>query len=226
MPNADFQDRLKNISANSPQQHPVTRGAPHTGHPGTLKPNIRHFVVGAAIMMIGRQVLKYANVNYETLRDGSGIEKAAGLGFAGTAIFVIGIIVMICSIFNKRTTPAKAAASQYSANVRLASAGTRVFFSLLGFIFGTISCLCMFTSAASRFVETEAAQHIEMVNLRIAFFLVFVSLLFGIVGFFLRGYALGRVPVYFLFGGVLTFATVRVTSVNMLEWQQFFGVLQ
>ncbi len=84
----------------------------------------------------------------------------------------------------------------------------------------------MFLAAAARLVETEKAQLFASGGLVIGFLLMIVSALFGMVGLFLRGYALGRVPVYFLIGAGLTFAAVRVFGINMLEWQHFMVQLQ
>jgi len=230
MPNADFQDRLQRIGANSPIQQSMTRGAPQAGRTGMQKLNYGLIAVGAAIMVLGLQAVKYANENYEAIRDSNGIGAAAGLGLVGMVALLIGVIVMMRAVFKRRATLARADASQYSANVvqpvRKAPTGARVFFSLLGFAFGTIACLYMFMAAAARFVETETAYLFANGGVLIALFLALVSLLFGLVELFFRGYALGRVPVYFLFGGVLTFATVRIAGINMLEWQQFTTMLQ
>lgn len=230
MSNTDFQDCLRRISGNSPQQQQVARGAEHVGRSGPQKPNYVHAGVGGAIMALGIQAVKYTNENYEAIRESGAIGTLVGFGLGGMAAVLIGVFVIMRAVFKWRAAPATAAASQYSANVappvRKASTGARVFFSLLGFAFGTIACLYMFMAAAARFVETELAQDFSNGSALIALLLALVSLLFGLVGLFLRGYALWRVPIYFVFGGVLAFAAVRVAGINMLEWQQFIAKLQ
>ena len=230
MSNADFQERLRRVGANSPQQQPIARSASRSGRPGLRKPNYGLVGAGGAVMMLGLQVVKYANANYEAIRDSSGVGTAAGLGLAGIAALLIGVFVMMRAAFKRASASVETTASRHSANaakpVQRVSTGARVFFSLLGFALGMIACLYMFMASAARFVDTDTAQLFSNGGALIAIFLALLSLLFGLVGLFLRGYALWRVPVYFLVGGVLTFATVRVSGINMLEWQQFTASLQ
>ena len=227
MSNSDFKERLQRIGANPTQQHPMI---PNAGRPRKRKPNLGLVGAGGAIMMIGIQVVKYANKNYEAIRDSSGFGTAAGLGLAGIAVFLLGIFVIIRGASKIHAAPDHADASQYSTNMaqpgRQPSNWARFFFSLLGFTLGTIACLYMFMAAAARFIETEKAEVFSAGAFLIAVVLAFVSLLFGLAGLFLRGYTLQRVPVYFLFGAVLTYATVRGFRINMLEWQQFMDYLK
>lgn len=150
-----------------------------------------------------------------------------GLGLAGTGILLFGVFVMFRAVSDRFAAPD---ASQQSANVaqpvRQASNRAQVICSLFGLGLGTIASLYMFLAAAARLVETEKAQLFASGGLVIGFLLMIVSALFGMVGLFLRGYALGRVPVYFLIGAGLTFAAVRVFGINMLEWQHFMVQLQ
>ncbi len=46
-------------------------------------------------------------------------------------------------------------------------------------------------------------------------------MLFGLAGIFLRGFALGRVPAYFLFGGVLTYFAVPIFGIDALDLHEF-----
>lgn len=231
MSNADFQARLQRIGATSPQQQPMAQGASPSGRPAKRKLNHTLLAVGAVIMAIGIQAVNHTIEYYHAIRAESGIGTAIGISLVSVLIVLIGCIVAMRALPPKGpTAPATAAASPYSANqrqsVRKASTGGRVFFSLLGFVFGAIACFYLFAAAAARFVDTETAQAIAIGSVLIALLLAFVSLVFGIVGIFLRGYALGRVPVYFLLGVALTFASVRALRINMLEWPQFLTMLQ
>ena len=181
-------------------------------------------------MTFGNHVVKFANVNYESIREDVGVNAAAGLGFAGAVIILFGVFMMFREIFKWWAAPARAVAPQQSAKVaqpvRGSSNRAKLICTLLGFAFGAIAMLYMFLGAAARFVETEKAELFSSGGVLIAALLVIVSSLIGIVGLFLRGYALGRVPVYFLIGAGLTFAAVRLFRINMLEWQQFTTTLQ
>ncbi len=230
MSKANCQNRLQRISANSPQQQPIARGAPRTVRSGAQKPKYGLLITGAVIIVIGSQAVKLANENYEAIRDSSGAGSAAGLGLAAIAVFLIGIFVTVIEVFKRLAAPDRAAESQYSAAVakpvRSASNRARVISALVGFAFGTTAFFLVYLAAAAQFVETEAAEHFAIVFVPIALLLLLVSLFSGLVGLFVRGYSLGRVPVYFLFGGGLAFAAVRFFRINPLEWPQFLSLLQ
>ncbi len=181
-------------------------------------------------MALGIQAVKFTNENYQSIKASSGAYAGIGLGFAGILVFLIGIAMIFraCSKGFSARTPTSA--SQYSAGstqaVRKPSKIAQVFFSLLGIAFGTIACLYLFMAGAARFIETERAPAFVNGSVIIAIFLCLVSLLFGLVSLFLRGYALGRVPLYFFIGGILTYVAVRAFKINMLEWQQLTDFLQ
>jgi hypothetical protein len=226
----NFQDRLRRISANSQQQQPVAEGAGHVVRSKAPKPNYRLIGAGGAIMALGIQAVKFTNENYQSIKASSGAYAGLGLGLAGIVVFLVGIVVIVrgCSKMLAARTPASDL--QYSASsaqaVRKPSKIARVFFSLLGLAFGTIACLYLFMAGAARFIETERAPAFVNGSVIIAIFLCLVSLLFGLVGLFLRGYALGRVPFYFLIGNMLTYVAVRAFKINMLEWKQLTDFLQ
>ena len=181
-------------------------------------------------MALGIQAVKFTNENYQYVKANSGAYAGVGLGFAGILVFLIGIAVIFRACSKGHSARTAASASQYSTSsaqaVRKPSKIALVFFSLLGLAFGTIACLYLFMAGAARFIETERAPAVVNGSVIIAIFLCLVSLLFGLVSLFLRGYAMGRVPFYFLIGGVLTFVAVRVFKINMLEWQQLTTLLQ
>lgn len=224
MAKTDFQDRLQRITANAPQQQPMAQGRSQAKRAGAKKTNFGQLAVGAVTMSLGIQILKYTIESYEAIRDDSGIGIVAGYGLAGTAILLLAIFLI------KRAVPAQSTNSQHAGNaeqpVRQASNRAKLICSLLGFSLGMIAMLIMFMSAAARFIETEKAELAANGGLLIAALLSIVVSFIGMVGLFLRGYALGRVLVYFVIGAGLTFAAVRLLRINMLEWQQFTVLLQ
>jgi hypothetical protein len=189
----------------------------HATHSGRASPRYGRLAVGAMLVALGMQTVRHANENYDAIRDGSGIGAAAGLGLAGVAALLIGVILLFLAFFGSRSEGNRA---------RRASGGVLLIFSLLGFAIGAAACLNMFMAAAARFVTTEKADQFSGVGVMVAFLLAFIALFFGLVGLFLRGYGLGRVPLYFVLGAVLTFAAVRLLKINLLEWQPFIAMLQ
>lgn len=221
MANRDFQERLQRIGASSEQtHHNFAEDGPQGEPPRRAGINYRLLFIGAALMALGMQAVRYANENYDAIRDGGGIGMAAGLGLGGFAALLTGIILLFRAIFSRRD------ASGVGQGPRQASGGARVFFSLVGFAAGTLASLYMFMAAAARFVGTEKADQFAGGGMFIALALAVVALLFGLLALFLRGYALGRVPLYFVAGAVMTYAFVRLMKINMLEWPQFAAMLQ
>ena len=147
----------------------------------------------------------------------------AGYGLAGTAVLLLAIFLIL------RAVSARPTNSRHAANlerpVRQASNRARLICSLLGFALGSIACFYLYLAAASTGIETEKARIFANGGLLIAAFLSIVAILIGMAGLFLRGYALGRVPVYFVIAAGLTFAAIRYFRINALEWQQFTEML-
>ncbi len=230
MSNADFQDRLQRIGAKSAPQQPMDPGTDRPRRRNTTKPRPGRIGLGGAIMVLGLHGLKYANEYYEALRDSDAIGTLAGLGLGGLAALLIGVIIILREIARMVRVSSDPTGSQYQADeahpVRQASNRMRVLFSLLGFAFGAIACLYMFMVSAARHFDTETAQLFQQGGVFIVFCLTALSLLLDLVGIFLRGFALGRVPAYFLFGGVLTYFAVPIFGIDMLEWQAFVVLLQ
>ena len=227
MSDEDFKERLERIAAKSPHTQRVGSAAAVTGQPRLQKP--RYHVVGAggAIMSFGIQGIKYTHKNYDAIRDSGGVATAVGLGLAGIVLMVLGIYVIVRGCANR---VAASDTSPYATNagqpMRQPSNWARVLFSLLGFAFGAIASFYMFVAAAARFVGTAKALHYSHGAQITVLTFTIVALLFGLCGIFLRGFALGRVPVYFVFGAVLTFAAVRLLRVNILDWPQFWPHVQ
>lgn len=172
--------------------------------------------------MTGVQVMKYANTNYETIRDSSGVGAAAGLGLGALGAFLFGGYLLMRALGRGNMAGGQARVQQPS---RQASSGAMLFCSVLGFIFGSVACFFIFAAQAARYVDTEAARHLAIGGGAIGLGLVALSLLIGFFGLFVKGFGLGRVPVYFVLGCVLTFAVIRVFFGDVREWIALISVL-
>ncbi len=224
MARADFQDRLQRIGTQSPHHNAVEPTSPKPKAAGRQTTHLGLMAVGAVFMAGSVQALKYAYQNYEALRESGALGTLAGLVIGGAIALLIGAIAMLRAIPNKNA--ANKTATEPEQPVRQPSAMARVLFSLLGVAFGAIAILYMFMGAAVRFLPGEKAQLFSAGSVVIALTLLGVSLLFGLVGLFLRGYALGRVPVYFVLGGMFTYAVVQIARINFLEWEGLIAALQ
>ncbi len=220
MSRADFQDRLQRIGAQEPNSHFVASPGSNSKPTGRQTVSHVHMLMGAAFIAGGLQAVKHALQNHEALRDSGATGTLAGLAIGGGLALLFGAKTMM------RGMPDKHAAVAAAQTARQPSARARIFFSILGFAFGSLACLYMFLVAAARFVDTEKAHTFATGGVVIAAALALVSLSFGLAGLFLRGYALGRVPVYFLIGGIVTWSFVRIARINMLEWSVFMAQLQ
>ena len=219
MSNTEFRERLSRIGASSTQRQSMAGDAGVDVRSGPRRPNYLLVGAGGAIMVLGLQAVKFANQNYEAIRDANGPGLAAGVGLGGMVFLLFGVVVMMRAAFGRRS---RASARDLSTTERKG----RILFSLLGFVFGAIASLSMFIRAAAKFIEGDNVQAFVSGSAVIALSAAFASLLLGLIGLFARGYALGRVPVYFLFGGVLTYAAVRILRVNLLEWPQFVTLVR
>ncbi|WP_371225925.1 hypothetical protein [Roseovarius sp. 2305UL8-3] len=179
-------------------------------------------------MIAGLQTLRQANQHYDALRDSELPGVLIGLGLGGSVMFLFGIIMMARAMYRLLVASSDGFQDEIeeAQPARQTSGWLRLLFSLLGFVIGAIACFYMFMVSAARYIDTETSQLFQQGGVFIVFCLIALSLLFGLVGVFLRGFALGRVPVYFLFGGMLTYAAVRILGFNMLEWQDFVVRLQ
>lgn len=221
MSNQDFQDRLQRINAGKDPMDTRAPGA--SGHRRGQKPDYRLIGAGGALMGLGLHGLRLVNQHYEAIRDGKGIAAAAGAGLGSTAILLVGIYLILRGAYKGI---AAAGADTSTGRIRTPSRATKLFWSLLGFAMGTIANLYMFSAAAARFINTEHARFFSTRAALIAIALALVAVLIGATGLFLRGRGLGRVPVYFLCGGALTYATFRLMEINLLQWPNFVARLQ
>ncbi|KAB7616164.1 hypothetical protein F9L33_05275 [Amylibacter sp. SFDW26] len=231
MTKKDFQDRLQRINKHSQQPEPINECIDYKPRSRgskvrAFKVNYKLAALGGGSIGLGNYFIKNANENYQVIKSSGGIGAAAGLGLVGAIAVLFGIITIVRATAKANNVTAYETPNNMVQPVRQASNKTRVITSLIGFVLGMIACLYMFLSSAARLIETETANTFANGGLLIAVILAFLSLLVGFMGLFLRGYALGRVPLYFLFGCMLTFGFVRVLGVNMLEWAQFTNTLQ
>ncbi|NGM44865.1 hypothetical protein G5B31_04885 [Rhodobacter sp. SGA-6-6] len=223
MSNTSFQERLQRISATTPQ--PMVQGSGQ-GRPG--KVGIGRIGMAGAAMVLGLQIVKLANENYEAIRDSHGLAAVAGTALVGMVIGLTGIVLIIRACFKTFVASAAVAEHQvgHSCPVRKPSKAAQVLFSLMGFAFGVISCLGLAVAAAARVIETEQAHAFSSGSILVAFSFALVSVLIGLSGLFARGRGLLRVPVYFMFGWILAFVTFRMIRVNLLEWEPFTSHFQ
>ncbi|MEL7081175.1 MAG: hypothetical protein AAGK82_07160 [Pseudomonadota bacterium] len=221
MSNTVFQDRLRRINASAQQRMPPAAG--HAPERGAKKANHAVLAVGAILMAIGIQMVKHAYDNYDAIVDNSQLGTAGWLGLAGVAALLISAVLITRAVPGKR--PAAQSSVTTAPSRSQPSKGGPILFSLLGFAFGAISCFYMFLSATAQVIGTETARTFMNGGFLIALALVALSLLLGFIGLFLRRYALWRVPIYFVCGAILTYATVRILKVNLLEWEQFVTLL-
>lgn len=210
----DFNDRLRNINAKT-QQHPSQSGAAFSER--RQRPKYVTVGVTAVVMLLGSQMLKYVNVHYEAIRDSQGIGLAAGLGVLGLMFLLGGGIAMLLAIFGKTTSPR----SQPQTSPRV-----KLLYAAFGMLLGGTACMAMFFSAGAKFVASEAARAVEAFGFGTACGLALLSVLIGLVGLMSTARAVRLMPLYFLSGGVLTFAVIRLAQVNVMHWSVFQSLTQ
>jgi hypothetical protein len=224
MSNADFHSRLQRIGADAAIAQPTMQSAPTGSGPAKTKMKVGLFALGSLVGVIGMQAIKYANTNYDAIKAASGAGSAAGLGLGAIATLLVGLFIMLRAVRSKSDDAL--ASPEVSEPKRAASGLARFVSALLGLGLGTIACLFMFMVAAARQIDTEAAQHFSAGGFLIAIILAALALLIGIIGIFLRGYALGRVPIYFVSATILTYAAVGALQIDFLGHPSFTAGLQ
>lgn len=215
MSNEDFQQRLQRLQSQASHHHAIHAGQPVQTMHKTSRPKALRVGIGGGIMGLGGYLIRYANQNYEALRDSGGLGMIATYGLGGLALAVLGIVLMMRAVFAK-TAPASVSAPRPK---RRASATAIWVTSTFGFLAGVTSCFYLFLWATLRFIGTEKALSYEHGSLGVAVLLCLITLCFGVLSLFLRGRSLGRVFVYYWCGAVLTFAVFILADINMLKWQ-------
>jgi hypothetical protein len=217
MSNDDFQERLQRITRNSSQ-------SPAPGRAGAVSepargPNLVLMVVAVFVILLGSGLIRFANESYETLRadGGVGLSLAVGLGAFATIIFGI---VLFWRSFRKR--PAQVS---YVSEPLPAAGGARRGPLLFGLALGFIACFSMFMTSAARLLNPATDNVVSAFAFLGALTVTFVALLIGIIGLFRRGSALRRVPLYYLAGAILTYATFRFFYIDLRSWPWFASLV-
>lgn len=217
----DFHARLQRIGAGAepPAAGPGVYARPAPPEP--RKPNIGMVGAGGGLVGLGTHLLRKANRNYEVLRDAGELGVLSGFAIGGVVATLLGVW-LIYRAFRHRGD----AAREEGREVRQPSNFARAAWSILGLAFGATACSYMFMASAARLIDTDAAETFSAGGVLIAFALAGVSLLLGIVGLLRRGSSMVRVPIYFLFGGIITYAVFQYFWINPLEWPQFVAQLR
>jgi purine-cytosine permease-like protein len=109
------------------------------------------------------------------------------------------------------------------------SAGARASFSLLGLGLGALACFFMFVGNAA--FQLSVAGQISVETSRAmatgcsiaAGLLAALALLIGFIGLFIRGLPMKRVPVLYLLGAILLFATFQTFNIHPVNWPTFMA---
>ncbi|WP_170408967.1 hypothetical protein [Ruegeria arenilitoris] len=226
MSNTSFQDRIQRINANNPQatsdlSQKVTK-AP------SLRPNHWKVLVGILFLSAGQQAVKQANESYEVIKQSYGIGAAAGLGVAGVFALVAGCILMYRGILagNKQRNKAISGASETGGRrKRITSNRARTICSIVGFSLGAIATFYLITGKIAHSMDTESAREYALGASVIMIGLPMLSLLIGFIGLFVRGFALGRVPVFCVLGAFITICAIILSGANPYEWNWLFSRL-
>lgn len=217
MPDNDFQDRLQRIGARQGTgPSALDQGAPT----GTRGPNFVLMVVAVLVIFVGAGLVRFANENYETLRADGGVGLAISVGLASIAMVIFGIVLFWRSIRTRREPPPQMARPYQ------ASAASRSRSSLFGFALGILACVAMFMAAAARLVNPDTNNVFSGLALLTALAFTLLIVLIGIVGLFLRGRSLHRVPLYFVAGAILTYGVFWVFYIDLTKWPGFVALVQ
>ncbi len=218
MANANFHDRVQRIQANAEVQASMRPKASRKAGGGG---RIISLATSAVLTVTGGQAIKYANDNYETLRDSGEMGMVLGFAVGGLILTVIGISMFFRSI----SSPTGRRAAKVAEKRKPADAA-RLLFSLIGLVTGGVSCLCMLMADAAVEYGTETASQFADDSVLIATSLLIVALLFGLVSLLRRGRGLGYVPVYFILGAALAYGAVVGFGVNFQDWNAFVTRVQ
>ncbi|MEM1352168.1 MAG: hypothetical protein AAGF27_07475 [Pseudomonadota bacterium] len=163
------------------------------------------------------QFIRMVNENYEMLRDGMGFGVFA-IALASLFALVAGAILTMRAIGPREnvTRVQKPQASPRARNIT----------GFLGLAFGAIAIYYLFLVADARLIDTDTARTFMVGGFLIAFGLALLSLLTGFAGLFIRGRALGRVPLFFVLGAAICYAFVQTSGVSLVDPQLFHAYLQ
>ncbi len=230
MSNANFQERIQRINADSGIAQPVLYGGPQsTAAQAPKKPNLIVVCIGAFLMSLGLFIIKDLNESYEVLRESPGLGYIVASALFGVTFFLTGCILLLRAFSKKQATRNSTAplGTEFGERpVRNASIKARIRSSVLGLILGISSCISSFLAHRATKIPSETAQQIFEGALVASIFLLALSVLVGFVGLFLRGSALARVPVCFLIGALATYLTIQKTGMGTREIDYILSALQ
>jgi hypothetical protein len=203
MSDSNFEERLRRISQGRPQaQAAVSAPKQRPYRPVPL-------VVGVSIAVAGVQLLRVANNDYEAFRA---ISPAAPIGAAALAV-----LLMVGGGAAAYRGLSGAGSHDRAARDRPpASAGSRLFLSLVGLCAGVV-CILSFGLIVQVGGIAEPSDDVKMIGgfaLILAFALPFLAVLFGVVGLILGRRVLHRVPGYFVLGAVVAFVLQRLWLID------------
>lgn len=201
----------------------ATRGAgSESGKPdaGARAPDIRpgRFALACLIFLTGWQMIKLANSHYVEISDQYGIAAAAALGLGSFFLAILGVVMMFGSL---RAAPS---AGLPERRVLQASLGARLFCATLGLSSGVLAVFFLYLAVAGRqlgvhgHVTAAAANGMAASSGIVALSITALAAILGLVGLFLRGFPLRRVPVFFLLGAMLLFTGFQTFRIHPTDW--------
>ncbi len=230
MSNANFHDRIQRINAKSQQPRATLYGGSQTAPTQVKKkPNLAVVFAGSLLMCMGLYIIKDLNEEYEVLRDSNGLGFITAFALSGVVFLLAGCFILFRAFLSKRSSR-NGTALQSSENgepqILRASGKAQTLSSVFGLILGVGACVCFLSGVMATRVATETGFEVFQSTLVVSISLLVSSILIGLVGVFLRGYALGRVPVYFAIGALATFSIVLFTGLPEQLMEYFYSALQ
>ncbi|MFY2825669.1 hypothetical protein [Ruegeria sp. MALMAid1280] len=219
MSSASFQDRIQRINAKNP--HSSAPLSQEVTKASSLRPTHWKVLVGILILSVGQQLMRQANDSYETIKQSYGMGAAAGLGIGGALMLVYGCVLMYRGLTAANTQQNKTISHGSGTDgrpKRKASYMARTISSVVGFIFGSIASFYLIVGTVARSIDTNVAREFATEAGMAMIGLAFLSVFIGITGLRLRGFGLGRVPVYFLIGALITISAINLSGTNPYEW--------
>ncbi|MFK7940696.1 MAG: hypothetical protein AB8B82_15045 [Roseovarius sp.] len=218
MSTQNFQDRLSRIQAEAGDV-PGGQSQPTKTQHTKRKLDRRTLIAASVLIGCGVTMLRKANEHYDALKAADQAGLLAFLALGGAAALIAAFWLFMRATFKAQSgqeTPADTAPPPGAA---------RIICSLIGLMIGVVACGQMFVASAARHVPTELAQKVAQGGTAMAVILLAIALFLGFIGLFWRRSAMERIPVYFLFGGMLTYAGMRIGGVNLLTSEAFVAAL-
>ncbi|MDC0657665.1 hypothetical protein N6L27_06635 [Leisingera sp. SS27] len=225
MSNADFQQRLDRINARVPaSQSAAGSFKPQNRRPARQKASPGKQFLSVLPSVLSLHFISFMNKNYEAVREVFGVGGVlAGAAF-GVVTFLWGLSLAWRVVVRGPLT-----GGDHSGPVEpkpKASARALTLSSLTGLLLGVLVYALGFLWTAAQKMEIELTGLFAIGSNAVVFLLLGFMLSLLLPPLFLRGYGLGRVPLYFVFGMVLSYFAVRLLHINPLDWEDFIIRLQ